>query len=156
MVNFTNEDGSPVRPWDDVDEMNEAMIDNWNSVVGQNDLVYHGGDVVMNRRFLSIMNRLMGRKRLVRGNHDLFRVTEMLEHFDEIYGVLPLKGFVMTHVPIHPSCLERWRVNVHGHTHGKHVMINKCIRDPRYINISVEAIGYTPISLDELRSKFPE
>ena len=32
------------RPFKSTDEMNEAMIDNWNSVVGEDDTVFHLGD----------------------------------------------------------------------------------------------------------------
>ena len=50
VCNFTESDGvTPLRPWDDPEEMNEALVDNWNSVVNDNDRVYHCGDVVMRR-----------------------------------------------------------------------------------------------------------
>ena len=32
------------RPWEDVDLMSEALIRNWNNVVGEKDIVYHLGD----------------------------------------------------------------------------------------------------------------
>lgn len=148
IVKFAREDGSPLRPWNDVDEMNEAMVENWNSVVRPGDLVYHGGDVVMNRRYLPILSRLNGRKKLIAGNHDMFRLAELAEYFENIYGVLPFKNFIMSHVPLHESSLYRFEINVHGHMHDKH------LDDPRYVNISVENINYTPISLEELRQRF--
>ena len=33
------------RPWETVEEMNQGLIDNWNSVVGPDDIVFHLGDV---------------------------------------------------------------------------------------------------------------
>lgn len=54
------------RPFDSVEEMNEAMVDNWNSVVKQGDKVYHLGDVTMNSKSLDILSRLNGRKVLIR------------------------------------------------------------------------------------------
>ena len=35
------------RPFADVDEMNEALITNWNSTVGKDDIVFHLGDFAM-------------------------------------------------------------------------------------------------------------
>lgn len=32
------------RPWKTVEEMDNALIQNWNSVVGENDIVFHLGD----------------------------------------------------------------------------------------------------------------
>jgi calcineurin-like phosphoesterase family protein len=32
------------RPWNTVEEMDEALINNWNAVVGTNDIVFHLGD----------------------------------------------------------------------------------------------------------------
>jgi calcineurin-like phosphoesterase family protein len=38
-------------------------------------------------------------------------------------------------------------VNVHGHIHARR------INDPRYINVCVEQINYTPVSYDWLVAK---
>lgn len=56
--------------------MNEALIRNWNAVVGPDDLVFHLGDFAFKlcdeaERIRGIFHRLNGRKRLVLGNHDL-------------------------------------------------------------------------------------
>lgn len=60
------------RPWDTVEEMNEGLIANWNSVVGQDDHVIVAGDVAMGKiaESLPLVSRLNGTKTLVVGNHD--------------------------------------------------------------------------------------
>lgn len=60
------------RPFSDTDEMDEALIANWNRVVGYNDIVFHLGDALMGdfERGIAMMQRLNGRKFLVPGNHD--------------------------------------------------------------------------------------
>ena len=63
------------RPFITVEEMNEALIENYNAVVGPNDTCLWGGDCFFYReedmhRARMIMNRLNGRKLLVLGNHD--------------------------------------------------------------------------------------
>jgi calcineurin-like phosphoesterase family protein len=60
------------RPFDSVDHMNEMLIHNWNSVVHEEDLVFHLGDVALGpwEAWNSILTRLNGTKILVVGNHD--------------------------------------------------------------------------------------
>ena len=62
------------RPFESTAEMDEALIANWNAVVGHEDIVYHLGDFAFRlndeRRVRSIFHRLNGRKILVLGNHD--------------------------------------------------------------------------------------
>jgi calcineurin-like phosphoesterase family protein len=134
------------------------MVECWNKVVRPCDKVYHLGDVVIKRHSLAILSRLNGKKRLVRGNHDIFKTADFLEHFEEIYGirVFSKEGFVATHVPIHPSSLERWKLNVHGHLHSNvventHMLIDGTITnipDDKYMCVSVEQVGYTPVHMD--------
>lgn len=157
VCNFTNDDGSPLRPWDCPEEMNEALIYNWNKVVGPKDLVYHLGDVVINRRYLNlVLPRLNGRKKLVRGNHDLFRLKDYTPHFEDILGVQVMSDCILSHIPLHPdSITSRFKVNVHGHTHSRNVMKDG-VPDPRYLCVCVEQINYTPISYDEVRNQIKE
>ena len=63
------------RPFRDVGEMNAAMVDNWNSVVSDEDVVFHLGDVSAGLRdrvddFKALIGSLRGKKVLIRGNHD--------------------------------------------------------------------------------------
>ncbi len=154
-----------LRPWDTTDEMDEAMIENWNRVVRPQDKVYHLGDVLINRRAFPTLVRLNGDKILVKGNHDVFRLDEYTPYFRDIRGFGTLDGFALTHVPIHPDSLSRWKGNVHGHLHANRVMVEKPIPwedgtypqiDERYLCVSVEHINYTPLALEDMRKMFEE
>jgi calcineurin-like phosphoesterase family protein len=147
ILNFKNYDGSKVRDFKDVVHMNEYMIERWNSVVRTCDKVYHLGDVVMARQDLDILARCNGHKRLVRGNHDCENTGAYLKYFDEVYGSRVLDKMILTHIPIHPMSLGRFLGNIHGHIHGAPVF------GPQYFNASVEAIDYTPISLEDIKKR---
>lgn len=59
------------RPFSSVEEMNRILISNWNSVVDQQDVVYHLGDFSLSFRAVELFTReLNGTKFLVPGNHD--------------------------------------------------------------------------------------
>jgi calcineurin-like phosphoesterase family protein len=157
MYKFTNEDGSLVRPWAaNADEGDEIMIQNWNSVVGINDKVYHLGDVAIPKKGLDVLHRLNGRKVLIKGNHDIFKLEDYTKHFYDIRGMHKLDNFILSHVPLHPDHLARWvKGNIHGHLHSRKVMMKtyKEVEDSRYINVSVECINNTPISIEEINAR---
>ncbi len=147
MLTFKTLAGEFVRPgFACVEEMDEHIVDRWNSTVRVQDHVYHLGDVAMRREHLGIVKRLNGHKRLIPGNHDIFDVKDYLAcGFQKVFGMRVLDNWIMTHIPIHPESLARFKGNVHGHIHER-----SCFPG-RYINVSVEAVGYTPVSLEALR-----
>ena len=49
MCKFLRKDGSKVRPFDDINVMDECMVENWNKTVKPKDKIYHLGDVVINK-----------------------------------------------------------------------------------------------------------
>lgn len=64
------------RPFASIDEHDEAIVANWNSVVRDDDVVYHLGDVgfhlgLNSDRMRTLFYRLKGRKHLIIGNHDV-------------------------------------------------------------------------------------
>lgn len=172
IVKFLRADGvTKERPWDNIEEMDEALVKNWNSVVRPQDKVYHLGDVVINRSALPILDRLNGEKVLIKGNHDVFRADEYLKYFKDIRGTHSLGGkgeFILSHIPVHPFYVtERWKANIHGHLHSGKVTKPKTdwigdgwntydVIDPRYLCVSVEQINYTPISFEEAKKRFEE
>lgn len=148
ICKFTHHDtGVKIRPWDDVEEMNEDMIRMWNEVVKPGDRVYHLGDVVMEKKYLPIMSRLNGKKVLMLGNHDCFSAKEYLKYFEDVRGYTIYEKVIMSHIPVHPDIKERWKMNIHGHLH------TNAIDDPWYQNVSVEQIGFKPILLEEVMSR---
>lgn len=59
------------RPYKDVDEMDSAIIKQWNSQVGPDDEVWVLGDFSLNPKWSKIIvPQLNGRKHLISGNHD--------------------------------------------------------------------------------------
>ena len=60
------------RPFSTVQEMDEALIDNWNSVVGEDDRIWCLGDLVFRSQapFMYYLSRLNGKIHFIRGNHD--------------------------------------------------------------------------------------
>lgn len=151
ICKFLRADGTPLRPWDDAAEMSEALIKNWNSVVHPADRVYVLGDVAMSRKALDAsLPRLMGRKVLVKGNHDIDKLSYYSKYFDDIRACVQRKGFILTHIPIHPESLGRWGVNIHGHLHSNVVLDSKGRPDRRYFCVSVEHTNYHPVELTQV------
>lgn len=151
IVAFTTRNGAPLRPWDNIEDHDQALIENWNAVVRPEDSVYHLGDFCINRKYMAVAGKLNGRKKLVRGNHDVFKTKEYMEYFDEIYGSVVFKvdipygnkNVLLTHIPVHEESLERWVANFHGHTHDNAAPGNK------YVSFCVEKIKYTPCAWED-------
>lgn len=143
------------RPFKNVDEMNEYIIQEWNKVVKWDDEVYHLGDVYFaSKSNLNFVKRLNGKKKLVLGNHDIHTSPKEFHDvgFEEIYGMLKFrKNFIITHAPVHVDELQYGATyNIHGHTHGRMIKDSFGKNDKRYINVCVERLNYKPIHADEL------
>lgn len=143
VCKFLRNDGTKLRPWDNPADMDEALVDRWNSVVRAQDRIYVLGDVVFKKQHLPILGRLNGRKVLVKGNHDELPLKSYLPYFEDIRAIVVKQGYVMTHVPIHPDSLTRWGINIHGHLHAN------SLNDTRYKCVSVEQTNFTPITIEE-------
>lgn len=160
-LTFIQPDGSRLRPFDSVEEMDEHMVSNWNSVVNKGDTVYHLGDVVIPRPSLSTLGRLNGRKILIRGNHDLGPLKDFSKHFEDVRGAFfhpgdstMRGGLIFTHIPVHPSCLSgHYLGNVHGHLHCHQIFDNGDV-DKRYFNACVERNDFTPVPFDKIKAHF--
>jgi calcineurin-like phosphoesterase family protein len=153
VCRFTRSDGvTKLRPWDNPEEMDEAMVEKWNSVVQPQDKVYHLGDVVMEKKKLDIMYRLNGDKVLIRGNHDIFDLKDYSKHFRDIRGVHVMEGMILSHIPIHAESMSRFGCNIHGHTHANNVKIGEEI-DPRYFCVCVEQTDFAPIAWEDVKQR---
>lgn len=148
--------GKNLRPWAvDADEGDEYMRDMWSQMIGKDDRVYHLGDVAIPRRGLKCLQGLPGRKILLRGNHDIFKMKDYAEHFEDLRGTHKLAEFIVSHYPIHSDSIPEWcPVNIHGHTHSDHVWLEPGVtKDERFLNVCVEQTLGLPIDFEELRSQ---
>lgn len=152
IIRFLDDDGKVIRtrpdgtPFASIEEHDTLIIDKWRAVVRPTDHVYHLGDVCFNyQHFKRIMPALTGKLRLVRGNHDGFKTKQYMQFFEEIHACRYIDGLMFTHIPVHMSSLDRWKMNVHGHTHGQPNI------SPKHMNICPEQIGFRPWSLEEIR-----
>ena len=161
VCRFTRDDGfTKLRPWDNPDEMDEAMVKAWNETVKPTDKVYHLGDVVINRKALKTLHRLNGDKVLIKGNHDIFRLEEYTQHFREVRAYHVMNGMILSHIPIHPESLGRFGVNIHGHLHSNRVMKDNGyggkVIDPRYHSVCVELTDFRPILFEDVIKRIQE
>lgn len=121
------------RGFESFEEMNEAIIQRWNSVVQPSDLVYHLGDVLMSHYDVSILQRLNGKIYLIRGNHDTDRklsdinaTGKLANEFIHTSELIKFGKFslFLCHYPVltanhDDKHFSRHVINLHGHTHQK-------------------------------------
>lgn len=151
ILKFTDDNHNVIRPFNDVTEMNEYIIRKWNNTVAPNDKVYHLGDVTFKygREFNELMSRLNGQKRLILGNHDKIKGTDLMRWFEKVDLWKGFKegDFTCSHIPLRLENLRDGKFNVHGHIH------QNVMEDPHYINVCVEQWNYTPVNYDEIVKK---
>lgn len=160
------------RPFDNVEDMNETMIRNWNRVVKEQDLTWILGDFCAGdaARWKEILQRLNGKKALILGNHDSAEAAEALHDcFEDAaeYREITDDGrrVVLCHYPI-PAFHDQYFgwYHLYGHVHAsydwnimenaKRLMRNLYVRQDvcRMANTGVMLpyMDYTPRTLDEL------
>lgn len=154
ILSFTGEVGSSIRNFHSIEAHDEYIVERHNSVVRPRDRVYFLGDVAMHHRYLQLLGRMNGNKVLIKGNHDIHRLSQYTPWFEDIRGFHQLAGMAISHIPIHPASLGRWKVNIHGHLHDNRVLLASGEPDQRYHCVSMEQLeDYTPVSLEQLRQK---
>ena len=144
------------RPFPSVQEMNEQLIANWNSVVSEEDTVYLVGDLCGHGQPIpeNHLARLKGKKHLIRGNHDtgLENQQLLLRYFETVTDFLEIDDsgvhVVLCHYPI--VYLQKGYM-VHGHIHGaKQEAYNILKPLSRVMNASADIHHFRPVTLVEL------
>lgn len=141
------------RPFADVDEMDEVLIQNWNSRIRPDSILYHLGDVAHKcpvERLRRIWNRLNKPKQihLIRGNHDgpeTLALPWTSIHETPLTVSLSNRRFVLFHYPMRSwPKLHRGAIHLFGHSHNK----LKSYRNA--LDVGVDAWDYAPVSIDEI------
>jgi calcineurin-like phosphoesterase family protein len=149
------------RPFENAEEMNEALIKNYNSVVHKDDTVYILGDIAHRIGVTyanELISRLNGKKYLIKGNHDK-KFDESL--FEEIrdFMTVSINGhyIALMHYPMLSWPRSHYgSIMLHGHIHsdGKYNKENRENGILRY-DVGVDANNYAPVSIKEIE-KFME
>ena len=150
------------RPYQTAEDMDMALIGNWNSAVSPADEVYILGDLTLRgpQQAMEFLRRLNGRKYLVRGNHDQFadRATfdKTLFQWVRDYHKLFYLGyqFILFHYPIVDwDQRHHGAIHLHGHQHNQpgYNIKNAETHLLRY-DVGVDANGMSPVSAEQIIS----
>ncbi len=150
------------RGFKNVHEMNEAIIERWNKVVGKDDIVYHLGDVMLmdNIEGLKLLKSLKGKIYIAYGNHD---TEARVRLYDNCYNVANVsmgyrlsegkKTLVLTHYPTITANGEDTRtLNLFGHTHQKtNFFKNEDGTERKYMyHVGMDSHDCTPVNLEDI------
>ena len=116
------------RDFDTIEQMNEAIVDGINSVVGQDDILIHLGDFSFGgfENIQKFRDRIICKEiRLILGNHDTHienNKGDVQELFTSVNHYTRLlyknKTFVLCHFPISSwDSLNKGHIHLHGHVH---------------------------------------
>lgn len=111
------------RPWDNVDEMNEGMIDIWNAQVPSGSTVYIIGDFAYSKH-AKFANRLNGKKILIMGNHDKMS-QDAMKAFTDVHTFGVRRRFFGQAVTLCHYNMNVWQNShygdwqLYGHSHGR-------------------------------------
>ena len=156
------------RPFNDIIEMNEKLIQNWNTVVTDDDLVFHLGDFQMVDDFNILykhVSRLKGDKILLLGNHDYLTVEQyLIAGFIDVKqrweGIIHNTRFVMGHYQM--MCWNwshKGSINLYGHEHNlqqpipNHTIYKQLKISEKKFNVCCDANKYTPVNIKYIISE---
>lgn len=168
------------RPFNDVKDMSDGFIANWNSVVGENDIVFDLGDMFWwdsRHDIRKFVEKLNGKIYKIPGNHDpdcrrLFELcsTDKVMVCDDtvecwITGVPGVKGTLELFLSHMPQATWPHRsngaINLFGHIHSGPRCSNRVDvpgkdlflhKDQQY-DVGVDNNNYTPVELCEILKK---
>lgn len=153
------------RPFSSVEEMNEALIVNWNHIVSPKDTIYHLGDFAFCKpdKAIEIGKRLNGKKHLIFGNHDKYlrKSKEFLELWESTQDLKEIKvpdetaptgtrRIVMCHY-----AMRVWNSSHYGAIHCFGHSHNTLKEDLNSLSLDVGVDGwdYTPVSFTQILEK---
>jgi calcineurin-like phosphoesterase family protein len=152
------------RPFNNVEQMNKTLIQNWNSCITASDDVYILGDLVFKGTGIdanNIIKKLNGKKYLIKGNHDKFIDNNSfnVNNFEWIkdYYVLNYEKikFILFHYPIFEwDGYFRDTIHLYGHVHncGNNKEQSKRFETlgKKAINVGVDVNNFYPISIQTI------
>ena len=150
------------RPFATLDEMNTALLLNWNSRVKNKDDIYIVGDFCYRGRMddvLQILKQLNGRKHLIAGNHDkkYLKNEAFRNEFVSVVDILNLavngERMVLCHYPMAEwDGYFRGAWHIYGHIHNKQGETFELMRSrKRGLNAGSDITNFYPVTFEELK-----
>lgn len=140
------------RPFKSTDHMNSVMVERWNARVGPDDDIYCLGDFGFGDQdqIQRLFDRLIGRKHLIRGNHD--KETRLVNGWVWVrdYFELRLGG---EHVVLFHYAPRVWNrshhgsIALYGHSHGG------MPGNSQSLDVGVDCWDYAPVTLPEIKRR---
>ncbi len=164
IITYTN------RPFENIHQMNEAIVKNWNKVVPKDGIVFHLGDVSL-RAIPKVLNdllfRLNGDKYLVIGNHekDALGKEYIRTHWKGIYDIAEIfvpdeeitykkQHILMCHYPMLTwNASHRGSWQLFGHVHGGLSNKGEINHHPAQMDVGVDCHNFTPISYQQVKEQ---
>jgi len=160
------------RPFSSIEEHNQTLIDNWNSVVGPDDTVFHLGDFAFGtfNQWKMIREQLNGYIVLILGNHDFAQcdnISRLNDLFDFVSQQMLIrvgkKRIILSHYPM--LCYSGYNSEKHptwqlfGHVHlrksgvyeGDMCRLEMCYRTQ--YEVGVDLNNFTPVSFESVRER---
>ena len=152
------------RGFSSVEEMNEAIVNNWNKIVKPEDTVYLLGDVILNdvETGYQCLNALSGYINIILGNHDGKTKIDLFKRIPNInimgYAWLLQYhkfNFFLSHYPSITSNyddkdLKKRTINLHGHIHSTNNFLFP--DNPFMYHVGLDSHNCTPVNVDEIIS----
>ena len=152
------------RGFTNVDDMNEAIIENWNKVVKPHDIVYHLGDTMLNdnEKGIECFKRLNGEIFIIWGNHDtenrINTLFEACRHklMGGWYAFVIKHGKQSIYLSHYPTLTSNFDdkhfsqhvINLHGHTHQQTNWLQ--VDNPFMYHVGVDSHNCVPVHIDEV------
>ena len=150
------------RGFNSIQEHDEAIIRNWNEIIGPEDEVYHLGDVMLNdnEHGLECIKKLNGKIHLMLGNHDTDNRAILYEECSNIVEICFAKKlkigkyyFWLCHYPTITANYDddkpwaKHLINIYGHTHQQTKFYND---NPYMYCACLDAHNNYPVSLEQI------
>lgn len=156
------------RGFTNYEDHDTEVIRRWNEVVGEDDIVYHLGDVMLgnNNYGMGCLAVLNGHIKIIPGNHDTATRLELYKKLPnvEVLGYAEMLrykkyNFYLSHHPTMTSNLEKapflrmHLINLFGHTHQNKQFYQDI---PFMFHVGMDSNNCTPILLDDAISLMQE
>ena len=160
------------RPFESAEEMNERMIENWNSTVSQDSIVFHLGDFAWGGygKWKEVRERLNGKIVLIKGNHDIKNITSTAEKelFEfstfQMHLMIGDREVILNHFPLltyngiyREKESQIWQI--FGHVHlGKLSVDGKDLERMKYLlptqyDAGVDLNGFKPVPWKKIKER---